>query len=83
MKVKENYGNILTEKRIELGLTVKKISQITGIPERKILKIELEKAAEFSLHDLTKYAEGLNIPLNEILQRNGVLFECKKIGGNL
>jgi len=43
MNIRKDYGNYLTGKRIERGLTVKKLAEKTGVPERNIDNIEREK----------------------------------------
>jgi len=78
MNMRKDYGNYLTGKRIEQGLTVKKLAEITGIPARNIDSIERENMKEFSLYHLKKYLEGLNIPLSDIMPEDGTLFECKR-----
>jgi len=67
MNIREGYGNFLTGKRIEQGLTMKKLAELSGVSERKILNIEKENMKGYSLHDLRRYLKGLNIPLSEIM----------------
>jgi len=67
MKIIDGYGLFLTGKRVEKGLTIKELSQKTGVPAMNISSIEIEKMKEFSLHDLTRYLEGLDIPLSEVV----------------
>jgi len=78
MNIRKNYGYYLTGKRIEQGLTVKNIAEKSGVSSIKIDNIERENAEGFSLYDLNKYLEALNIPLSEIMPEDGILFECKK-----
>jgi transcriptional regulator with XRE-family HTH domain len=76
--MRNNYSIYLTEKRIEYGLTMKKLSEKTGVSIRKIENIEKENAKGYSMHDLTRYLKGLNIPLSKIMPEDGVLIECKR-----
>ncbi len=67
MDMREGYGNFLTGKRIEQGLTMKKLAELSGVSERNILNIEKENMKGYSLHDLRRYLKALNIPLSEIM----------------
>jgi len=67
MTLCEKYGEFLTGKRIEKGLTVKQLSEKTGIPERNLLAIETEKLKNFSIHHLTTYCMTLGIKLGEVI----------------
>ena len=82
MKIKDGYGLFLTGKRIEQGLTIKKLSEMTGVPIRNIENIERGDGKGWSLDNLTKYLKGLNIPLSDVLPEDGVIFECKRSGGD-
>ena len=64
--MRPGYGNFLTGKRIEKGLTVKQLSEKAGIPERNISNIEFEKKG-WSWHDLDRYRKCLDIPLSEVV----------------
>lgn len=77
MNLRKDYGLYITERRVEQGLTMRQLSEKTGVPAINISNIELEKIKGFSLHDLTRYLNELNIPLSEIIP-DGVLFECKR-----
>jgi len=65
LKLRPGYGEILTGKRIEKGLTIAKLSDLSGVPGWNILNIEKEDS-QFSLHNLSKYLEALDIPASEV-----------------
>jgi cytoskeletal protein RodZ len=66
MKLREKYGEILTGKRIEKGLTIKQLSEISKLPEYKILNMETEKCG-FSWHDIRLYTKALDMKLSEVI----------------
>jgi len=66
MKLREKYGEYLTGKRIEAGLTLKQLSEKTDIPERKLLAVETEKVQNFSIHDIRMFCKALNVHLDEV-----------------
>ena len=82
MKFIEGYGLFLTGKRIEQGFTIKRLSEKTGVPIRNIENIERGDGKGWSLDNLTKYLKGLKIPLSEISPEDGIIFECKRTGGD-
>jgi cytoskeletal protein RodZ len=65
-KTRPGYGIYITGKRIEKGLTVRKLSEETGIPAIKLSNIEMEKADGFSLHEFRQYLKALDIPSSEV-----------------
>jgi cytoskeletal protein RodZ len=67
MKIILGYGSFLTEKRIEKGLTIRQISEGTGVPVRNIEAIETENIRRFSLHQITLYIRFLGVPLSEVI----------------
>jgi DNA-binding Xre family transcriptional regulator len=67
MNIRENYGEFLTGKRIEKGLTIKQLSIKTGIPERNMLAVETEKIKNFSLHNITEICKSLGINLGDVV----------------
>lgn len=67
MKPRDKYGEYITGKRIEKGLTLKQLSAMSGVPERNLAAIETEKAKNYSLHDLSRYLKALEIPLSEVI----------------
>jgi len=78
MKIRNNYGEYLLGKRIEQGMTMKNLAEKTGVSITTIGNIEREDVKRFSLHDLSRYLKGLDIPLSEIMPEDGILFECKR-----
>ena len=66
--IREGYGEYLTGKRIEKGLTIKKLSEMSGVPERNIQNIETEKVEGYSLHHLRQHLKALDIPMSEIFK---------------
>jgi len=67
-RLREGYGNYLTGKRIEKGLTLKKLAEITGIPERNLFGIETERVERYSLRDLRYYLKAIELPMDEICE---------------
>jgi len=67
MRIIEKYGKFITGKRIEKGLTLKQLSGMSGIPERNLTAIENERMKNFSLRDLIKCLQALEIPLGEVV----------------
>jgi len=67
MNLREGYGNLLTGKRIEQGLTIKKLAKASGVSEQNILNIEKENIKGYSFCDLRLYLKELDIPLSEIM----------------
>jgi len=67
MRFHEKYGEYLTGKRIEKGLTLKQLSQKTDIPERNLYAIETENVKCFSLHHVTQYCKALDVKLGEVI----------------
>jgi len=65
LKLRPGYGETLTGKRIEKGLTIAKLSDLSGVPGWNILNIEKEDS-QFSFDDLRKYMECLDIPPSEV-----------------
>ena len=65
MKLREDYGLFLTGKRIEHGLTTKRLSEMTGVSIRKIENIEKENKG-WSLYDLDRLRKTLNFSLSEV-----------------
>jgi transcriptional regulator with XRE-family HTH domain len=68
--LRPGYGEYLTGKRIERGLTMRKLAETAGIPAIKISNIELEKKG-YSLHDLRCCLKVLDIPMDEIMTVEG------------
>ena len=66
MSLRAKYGEYLTGKRIEAGLTLKQLSEKADIPERKLLAIETEKVQNFSIHDIRMFCKVLNVSLDEV-----------------
>jgi transcriptional regulator with XRE-family HTH domain len=77
MNLRKNYGTYITEKRVEKGLTMRKISEKIGVSAITLSNIELEKG-KYSLHNLTKYLKELDIPLSEVIQGDGAIIECQR-----
>jgi len=66
LKLRPGYGETLTRKRIEKGLTKKKLSEISGVPGRNLSNIEKGNGMGFSFHDLRRYLACLDIPPSEV-----------------
>lgn len=67
MRLIEKYGEYITGKRIEQGLTLKQLSEKSKVPERNLLAIETEKTKSYSLHHLRECLKALNLRLSEII----------------
>jgi cytoskeletal protein RodZ len=66
IKLRNGYGIYIAGKRVEKGLTIRKLSEQTGIPAIKLSSIENEKTTGFSLHDFRQYLKALDIPSSEV-----------------
>ena len=60
------YGEFLTGKRIENGLTMKKLAEMAGVSERSILNIEKENMKGYSHHDLRCCLRALGLHYSDI-----------------
>lgn len=54
----------LKEIRIEKGLSVPKLSELSGVPRRTIQ--DIEKRGDCMVSTLSKLAKALNVSLNEL-----------------
>jgi len=66
LELRPGYGETLTGKRIEKGITIRKLSETSGVTERNLLNIEKGNVRGFSLHDLRCYLKYLDIPSSEV-----------------
>ncbi|MDR1837577.1 MAG: helix-turn-helix domain-containing protein [Treponema sp.] len=66
LKFREKYGEYLTGKRKEKGLTLKQLSEKTGIPERNLLAVETENVKNFSHNTVHEFCKALGVHLGEI-----------------
>jgi DNA-binding Xre family transcriptional regulator len=60
------YGEFLMGKRIEKGLTFKKLAELSGVAERNLHALETEDGKHFSLHDIRRCCKALEVSMNEV-----------------
>jgi cytoskeletal protein RodZ len=61
------YGDLLTEKRIERGLTLKQLSINTGVSADILLAIETGKIKEFSVDDIKAYCRAVGVDESRVI----------------
>ncbi len=63
-----NLGRAIKDLRLRRGLTASELSRISGVAEEKIVLIESGKDEILSVVTLIKLAEGLCIPVSELVE---------------
>ena len=65
--IRENYGKFLTDKRIEQELTLKQLSEKSGVSVERLTHIEKENKKRFSIHDFMRHLKALDVALSEVI----------------
>ena len=66
--ITQNFAKTLKRLRTEKNLTQEDLAQLSGLDYKYVQKLEGQKPSSPTLSTLEKLANGLNIPLVELIQ---------------